>query len=157
MRVGFTIWDWRTFMLQIAIILGWLIAFGLMVHLVTRALKHRQLGRKHRKLAFRKIREFRRHHHFDDKRQRWVRNADGVVIIDEANEDRRFMLALLWWLLFVPWEGYWLWEIAERFSKTTHPWQLPYVFLFFMLVVVPLAGYLFIRRRMQQGSARLPI
>jgi len=144
-------------MLQIAIILGWIIAFGLMVHLVTQALKHRRLGRKQRKLAFSKIREFRRHHHFDVKRQRWVRNVDGVVIIDEANEDRRFMLALLWWLLFVLWEGYWLLEIAERFSKTTHPWQLPYVFLFVMLVVVPLAGYLFIRRRIRRRSARLPI
>ena len=144
-------------MLQIVITLGWLIAFGLMAYLVTRALKHRLLGRKQRKLAFRKTREFRRHHHFNERQQRWVRNVDGVAIIDEANEDRRFMLMIFGWLLFVPWEAYWLLEIAERFSKTTHPWQLPYVFLFFMLVVVPLAGYLFIRRRMRRRSARLPI
>ena len=67
------------------------------------------------------------------------------------------MLMILGWLLFVPWEAYWLLEIVERFYKTTHPWQLPYVFLFFMLVVVPLAGYLFIRRRIWRRSARLPI
>ena len=104
-------------MLQIAITLGWLIAFGLMTYLVTRALKHRLSGRKQRKLAFRKIREFRRHHHFDERQQRWVRNVDGVAIIDEANEDRRFMLMILGWLLFVPWEAYWLLEIVERFIK----------------------------------------
>jgi hypothetical protein len=143
-----------TFMLQLVIILGWLVAFGLMVRLAVRALKHRLLGRRQRKLAFRKLREFRRHHHFDEKRQRWVRN-DGVIYVDEASEDRRFMLALLWSLLFVLWEGYWVLEIIER-SKTAHPWQLPYVFLFFILVVIPLAVYLLIRRRMRRLSAQLP-
>ncbi|HME29303.1 MAG TPA: hypothetical protein VKE53_05510 [Pseudolabrys sp.] len=143
-------------MLQIVVIFGWLIAFCLMAYLATRALKHRLLGRNRRKLALRKIREFRRHHHFDEKRQQWVRKIDGVALIDEAGEDRRLGLALIGWLLFVLWEGYWLLEIAERFSKASHPWQLPYVFLFFILVVVPLAGYLFIRRRMRR-SARLPV
>ena len=144
-------------MLQVVIILGWLVAVGLVIYLATQALKHRLWGRHQRKLRFRKVREFRRRHYFDQKRRRWVRNVDGVVLIDVAGEDRRFMLAVLGWLLLVLWEGYWLWEIVERFSKSTHPWQLPYPSLFFVLVIVPLAIYLFFRRRRKRRSARLPV
>jgi predicted membrane protein len=69
-----------TSMLHIAIILGWLIAFCLILYLATQAIKDRLLERRQRKRALRKIRKFRRHHHFDEKRQRWVRNVDGVVV-----------------------------------------------------------------------------
>jgi hypothetical protein len=144
-------------MLQIVIILGWLLAFGLAIHLAARALKHRLLERQRRRLAFRKMREFRRHHYFDRKRRRWVRNVDGVALIDQAAEDRWFMLAFLGWLLFVLWEGYWISEIVERFRNFTHPLQLPYVTLFFILVVVPLAVYLFFRRLRRRRLARFPV
>jgi UDP-N-acetylmuramyl pentapeptide phosphotransferase/UDP-N-acetylglucosamine-1-phosphate transferase len=70
-------------MLHFAIIFGWVIAFGLMVYLATQAIKRRLLDRRRKKRALRKIREFRRHHHFDEKRQRWVRNVDGVVLTDD--------------------------------------------------------------------------
>ena len=102
-------------MLQIVIVFGWLVAFGLMIDLATQALKHRLWGRQRRKLRFRKVREFINHHHFNQKRRRWVRSADGVDVIDEASEDRWFMLTILGWLLFVVWEGYWFSEIVERF------------------------------------------
>ena len=144
-------------MLQIVIILGWLVAFGLAIHLATLALKHRLRGRHRRRQAFRELREFRRHHHFDQKQRRWVRNVDSVALIDQASEDRWFMLTFLGWLLFVVWEGYWLSEIVERFSNSTHPLQLPYVTLFFIVVVVPLAIYLFFRRQKRRRLARLPI
>ena len=67
-------------MLHIAIILGWLIAFSLMLYLATQVIKDRLLERRRRKRALRKTRKFRRHHHFDEKRQQWVRNVDGVVV-----------------------------------------------------------------------------
>ena len=79
-------------------------------------------------------------------------NADGMTPVDQAGDNRRLMLVFLAWLLFVLWEGYWILEIAERFSKSTHPLQLPYVFLFFMAVVVPFVGYLIFRRRMRQSA-----
>jgi hypothetical protein len=78
-------------MLQIVIILGWLVAFGLVMYFAPQAIKHRLLGRRQRKLRFRKVREFIKHHHFDRKRRRWVRSVDGVEVIDEASEDRWFM------------------------------------------------------------------
>ena len=144
-------------MLLIVIILGWLVAFGLVIYLAPRALKYRLWGRQQRKLRFRKVREFRKHHHFDQKRRRWVQNADGMVLIDEASEDRWFILTILGWLLFVVWEGYWFLEVVEQFSKSTHPLQLPYASLFFVSVVVPLAVYLFFRRRRKRQSTRIPV
>src|SRR5512137_122498 len=143
-------------MLQIVVILGWLVAFGMVMCFAPQAIKHRLSGRRQRKLRFRKVREFIKHHHFDRKRRRWVRSVDGVEVIDEASEDRWFMLTILGWLLFVVWEGYWLSEIVERFSISTKPLQLPYPSLFFVLVVAPLVVYLFFRRRRMRRSARIP-
>jgi hypothetical protein len=79
-----------------------------------------------------------------------------VEVIDEASEDRWFMLTILGWLLFVVWEVYWLLEVEERFRNSTRPWGLPYPSLFFVLVVVPLAVCLFFRRRRMRRSARVP-
>ena len=143
-------------MLQIAITLGWLIAFGLMAYLAPQVIKHRSSGRRQRKLRFRKVREFIKHHHFDRKRRRWVRSVDGVEVIDEASEDYWFMLTILGWFLFVVWEVYWLLEIVERFSVSAKPLELPYPSLFVVLVVLPLAVYLFFRRRRMRRSARIP-
>src|SRR5262245_36587034 len=86
---------------------------------------------------------------FDEKQQYWVRNVDQVPLIDESVRDRRFYITLWGWLLFILWEAYWLWEIRARFVETGRL-QLPYVFLFFVLVVVPLAWYLFLRRKLRR-------
>jgi hypothetical protein len=142
-------------MLNIVLILAWLVAFGLALNLATRAVKFRLRGRQQRKLAHRKIRDFTRHHRFDERQQRWVRK-DGVVLVDEVIEDRRLNLVVLGWLVFVLWEGYWFWEIAQRYSETNRL-QLPYVFLFFILVAIPLAVYLFIRRRIRRLARRDPL
>jgi len=143
-------------MLHTVIILGWLIAFGLAVYLATHAVKRRFLGRRRRNSEFRKLRDFRRHHHFDEKGARWVRKVDGEQLIDEVAEDDRFRLIFFGWVLFVLWEGYWLFELAQRFRETSRPLQLPYVFLFFILVVLPLAVYLFFRRRLRRSAQSLP-
>ena len=82
-------------MLHTAIILGWLIAFGLAVYLATHAIKRRFLGRRRRSSEFRKLRDFRRHHYFDEKGARWVRKVDGEQLIDEVAEDHRFRLVFL--------------------------------------------------------------
>ena len=143
-------------MFYIVIILGWLIAFSLAAHLATVAIKRRLSGGRRRRSEFRKLREFRRHHHFDQKAGRWVRKVDGAKIIDEVAEDHRFRLVFFGGILFVLWEGYWLSEVAQRFSETTRPFQLPYFFLLFILVVLPLAVYLFFRRRLRRSAQSLP-
>jgi hypothetical protein len=143
-------------MLHIAILLSWVVALGLVVFLATESLKHRRWGRQRRKRALRKLLKFKKHHHFDPKRGRWVRNGDESFVVDQAADDRRLVLILVGCLLLIVWEGYWISEIVERFSRATHPLQLPYGFLLLMLVGVPLAVYLYFRRRLRR-SARIPI
>lgn len=137
-------------MLQIVIVLAWLVALGLVVYLAKQAITRRWRGRRQRKISARNLREFRKHHHFDTIRRQWVRNVDQVAVVDEASEDRRLILAILGWLLFFLWEGYWFSEVIERYSTTSRPLQLPYVFLFVMLVVVPLAVNMFFWRKMRR-------
>ncbi|MFZ1068572.1 MAG: hypothetical protein WAN42_23975, partial [Pseudolabrys sp.] len=111
-------------MLQIAIILAWLTALGLMIYLATQALKRRLRGGRRERLEFRKIRRFRRQHRFDEQRRRWVRKRDGVVVTTEAHEDRWFRVTIFGWLLFILWEGYWISEIVERGRDTKGSLQL---------------------------------
>src|SRR5262249_1412716 len=90
---------------HIVIIFIWLIAFALAVHLAIRAMKHRLWGRQERRRVLKSSREFRRHHHFDEKQQYWVRNVDQVPLIDDSVRDRRFYITFWGWLLFILWEA----------------------------------------------------
>ena len=136
-------------MLQIGLVVAWLIALGLAIHLATKAIKARLLGRRVRKQALKTAREFRKNHHFDPKQKQWVRNVDQVALIDHSAGDRRIFLIFIFWLLFILWEGYWVSEIYEQYVARGRL-ELPYVFLFFMVVVVPLALYSFLRRRLRR-------
>jgi hypothetical protein len=142
-------------MLPIVMIFAWLVALGLAVYLAARSIKHRVAGRQRRRQALKKVREFRKHHHFDEKQGRWVRDEDRVALIDESVEGQRFNLTALAWLLFVLWEGFWLLEIRERYAAS-HRFDLPYGFLFVILIVIPLALYWFIRRKLRRLKLRPP-
>ena len=135
-------------MLQIGLVIAWLIALGLAIHLATKAIKARLLGRRQRRQALKTAQEFRKNHHFDPKQKRWVRNVDQVALIDHSGEDRGIFLTVVSWLLFILWEGYWVLEIREQYIARGRL-ELPYVFLFFIMVVVPLAWYLFLRRKLR--------
>lgn len=142
-------------MLPILMILAWLIALGLAVYLAHRAIKHRVAGRQRKRQVLTRFQEFRKHHHFDQNQGYWVRNKDRVALVDETAEDRRFTLIALAWLLFVLWEGYWLFEIWERYAASQR-FDLPYGFLFLITVAVPLACYWFIRRKLRRLRMRPP-
>ena len=137
-------------MLQIGLVVAWLIALGLAIHLATKAIKARLLGRRQRRQALKTAREFRKNHHFDPKQKRWLRNVDKVALIDHSAEDRRIFLMVIFWLLFILWEGYWGWEIYEQYVARAGHLALPYVFLFFMTVVLSLTLYLFLRRKLRR-------
>jgi hypothetical protein len=143
-------------MLQIGLVVAWLIALSLAIHLATRAIKARLSGRRERKRALKTAQEFRKSHHFDPKQKRWVRNVDQVALIDHSAEDRRIFLIVIFWLLFILWEGYWVLEIREQYVARGRL-ELPYGFLFFMVVGIPLALYLFLRRRLRRMAAILPV
>jgi len=127
----------------------------LAIHLATQAIKARLLGRQEKRHAQRTAREFRKNHHFDPKQKRWVRNVDRVALIDHSAEDRRIFLIVIGGLLFILWEGYWVLEIREQYVARGRL-ELPYVFLFFMLVGVPLALYLFLHRKLRR-TAIIPV
>jgi hypothetical protein len=138
-------------MLQIGLLIAWLIALSLAIHLATQAIKARLLSRREKKHALRTAREFRKNHHFDPKQKRWVRNVDRVPLIDHSAEDRRIFLIVIGCLLFILWEGYWVLEIREQYVAKGRL-ELPYVFLFFMLVGIPFALYLFLRRKLRRAA-----
>lgn len=136
-------------MLQIGLVVAWLIALSLTIHLAIKAIKARLLGRRERRQAQKTAREFRKNHHFDPKQKRWVRNVDRVALIDHPAEDRRIFLIFIFCLLFILWQGYWALEIYEQYAARGRL-ELPYAFLFFMLVVLPFVLYLFLRRKLRQ-------
>jgi hypothetical protein len=136
-------------MVQIGLVVAWLIALSLAIHLAIKAIKARLLGRRERRQALKTAREFRKNHHFDPKQKRWVRNVDQVALIDHSAEDRRIFLIVIGWLLFILWEGYWVLEIREQYVANGRL-DLPYAFLFFMVVAIPFALYLFLRRKLRR-------
>jgi hypothetical protein len=138
-------------MLQIGLVVAWLIALSLAIHLATKAIKARLLGRRVRKQALKTAREFKKNHHFDPKQKHWVRTVDQVALVDHSAGDRRIFLIFVFWLLVILWEGYWVLEIYEQYVARGRL-ELPYVFLFFMMVVVPLALYSFLRRRLRRAN-----
>ena len=74
---------------------------------------------------------------------------DQVALIDHSAEDRRIFLIFIFGLLFILWEGYWVLEVYEQYVARGRL-ELPYVFLFFMVVVVPLSLYSFLRRKLRR-------
>jgi hypothetical protein len=124
-------------MLKLLIILGWVIAVGLLIHLVVEAVKYRVADRNARKKAAVKAEQFKEHHKFDEEHP------------EEAHHFhyRRNML-IIYAALFV-WETFWVLEIIERIKLPTHSFQLPYFFLTIVLVGIPLAVIVLARRIMR--------
>jgi hypothetical protein len=121
-------------MTQVFIILGWLIALGCFVFLVLDSLKRRFPWLRRRKKTALKA-----------DATKWRSALDEGPSVDAADRRFRRNMKPLWYVSLVLWEGYWIAEIAERFARP-NPFQLPYFFLLVMMVGVPLAVYLFVRR-----------
>jgi hypothetical protein len=142
-------------MLYILIIIGWVITFGCFVYLVPQAIKHRLFYEDQKKVTNKKFWGLRRRHQFDERSQKSVQNLDGAVppkasealpMASEASvRYRRRRVALFEFLILLLWEAFWISEIAERFSASTKPFQLPYFFLFVVLFGFPLAVHLYLR------------
>jgi hypothetical protein len=142
-------------MLYILIIIGWVITFGCFVYLVPQAIKHRLFYEDQKKVTNKKFWGLRRRHQFDERSQKSVQNLDGAVppkasealpMASEASvRYRRRRVALFEFLILLLWEAFWISEIAERFSASTKPFQLPYFFLFIVLFGFPLAVHLYLR------------
>ena len=140
-------------MLNILIIIGWLFAICLMLYLAKELVKDRFHKRRERKLAIRNAIRARRREQFMENRRRWAEINTGVIqprpAEAAANVERRQKQnqRLFGWMVFLLWLGYWIVEILDQFKKSDTPLQLPYFFLFMVMVVIPYCIYWFSRRR----------
>jgi hypothetical protein len=133
--------------MPLLIILGWLIFVGCTIYLAMDVAKNRLYERRAMKVAAKKIKNFKKHHHYDEKRGQWVRKRDGVVLADASGDAERHVMPFSY-LMLVLWEMFWVVEIvmAPRLS------QIPYLFLLVMMIGVPLT-FLMLLRGIQRLAA----
>ena len=143
-------------MLQIAIILGWILAVAVLLHLVVQAARHRFVSHDRKSSA--KLVKKRRHS--DEKRLDPVQGAPSPEAHEahkahQAHLDYRRMMTIVGIIALFLWEAFWISGITDRFRWSANPFQLPYFFLFIVLIAIPLAVY-FVARRMIRRSAPSP-
>jgi Ca2+/Na+ antiporter len=156
-------------MLNILIIIGWLLAILCMLYLAKELVKDRVHARRERKVAIRNAIRTKRREQFMENRRRWAEINTGVIqsrpAEAAANIERRQKQnqRLFGWVVLLLWEGYWIVEILDQFKKSDKPLQLPYFFLFVVMVVLPYSVYWFAtrrsrleRRRIKQGLSPNP-
>jgi hypothetical protein len=140
-------------MLNVLIIVGWLLAILCMLYLAKELVKDRFHARRERKLAIRNAIRARRREQFMENRRRWAEINTGVIqprpaeaqaVLDRRQKQNQ---RLFGWVVLLLWQGYWVVEIVDQFKKSDKPLQLPYFFLFVMMVVIPYSIYWFSRRR----------
>jgi Na+/glutamate symporter len=156
-------------MLHILIIVGWILAIVCMLYLAKEMVKDRWHARRERKIAIREAIRARRREQFMENRRRWMERNDGVILTRpaeiQAGIDRRHKQTqrLFAWVVLVMWEAYWVLEILDQFKQSDKPLQLPYFFLFMVMIVIPYCVYWFStrrrrleRRRIKQGMSPSP-
>lgn len=142
-------------MLQILIIIGWILAIACMFYLAKELVKDRLRARSERKLAIRNAMRAKRREQLIENRRRMMQRAGYVVPPRPSAKaaDRQQTQKLFGWLALILWEGYWLIEIVDQFKKSDHPLQLPYFFLFIVMVAIPYSVYWFSNRKKRRASA----
>ena len=148
-------------MFNILIIIGWLLAILCMLYLAKELVKDRFRARRERKLAVRDAIRARRREQFMENRRRWAEINTGVIqprpAEAQANFERRQKQnqRLFGWVVFLLWQAYWVVEIVDQFKKSDRPLQLPYFFLFMVMIVIPYSIYWFSTRRTRLERRRL--
>ena len=140
-------------MLNILIIIGWLLAIGCMLYLAKELVRDRFRARRERKLAIRNAFRARRRQQFMENRRRWSELNTGVIqprpaeAATDVDRRQRQNQKMFGWVVLLLWQGYWVVEIIDQFRKSDNPFQLPYFFLFIVMVVIPYCIYRFSGRR----------
>ena len=148
-------------MLNILIIVGWLLAIDLMLYLTKELVKDRFHRRRERKLAIRNAIRARRREQFMENRRRWAEINTGVIqprpaeAAAYAQRRQKQNQKLFGWMVLLLWQGYWIVEILDQFRKSDHPLQLPYFFLFVVMVVIPYSVYWFSTRKSRLERRRI--
>jgi hypothetical protein len=127
--------------MPILVLLAWLIALSCFIYLAAELRSDRAFERREKKAAVRTIQEFKKHHHYDGKRGKWVRNIDSVVL-PRASDDLPRSIAMFGYFVLVLWEVYWV----SRIATTPNLSQVPILFSIVVMVGVPLTIHVFSRR-----------
>jgi hypothetical protein len=140
-----------------------------MLYLAKELVKDRIRARRERKLAVRNAIRAQRREQFMENRRRWAELNTGVIQPRPAEAAAKFERRqkqnqrMFGWMVLLLWQGYWIVEIADQFRKSDTPLQLPYFFLFVVMVVIPYGVYWFSsrknrleRRRLKQGLSASP-
>ena len=127
-------------MLQLLTIFGWIIALGCLIYLVAERIKTRPSERRRNMNAKGFLRQA-------------TRNTGQVALTEPNNVSvyRPRGFAVFGFVVLFLWEGYWGLEITEYYSRSSSL-QLPYFFLFGMMVGIPLAIYLYSRRVLRRSA-----
>ncbi|HET7805862.1 MAG TPA: hypothetical protein VFL53_16615 [Pseudolabrys sp.] len=148
-------------MLNIVIIIGWLLAICCMLYLAKELVKDRFRARSERKLAVRNAIRARRREQFMENRRRWAEINTGVIqprpaeAAASVKHRQKQNQRLFGWVVLLLWEGYWILEIVDQFRKSDNPFQLPYFFLFIVMVVIPYCVYWFSSRKSRLARRRI--
>src|SRR5262245_10978553 len=148
-------------MLNIVIIIGWLLAIGCMSYLAKELVRDRIHARRERKLAIRNAIRARRREQFMENRRRWTEINTGVIQARPAEAAAKLERRqkqnqrLFGWMVLLLWQGYWIMEILDQFRKSDTPLQLPYFFLFVVMVVIPYSVYWFSTRKSRRERRRM--
>jgi hypothetical protein len=137
-------------MMHILLIVGWFLSLGFFIYLAVEMARDRLSERRAKKATARKFREFRKRHHFDEGQQKWVRNVDGVAVSSMTGSGYYYRrgLSIFGILMLVLWELYWGSEVAEAQNLS----QIPHLFLFFVMVGIPLCVYLVSRSMLRHSE-----
>jgi hypothetical protein len=135
-------------MLHILIVIAWIVAFGCWAYLASQTLKPRLFDRSQKKTARNKssaLRNFDRSVEIQPEPAGVPDRATSPKMNLASIGNTRRRTALLGYFVLFLWEAYWISEIVERFSKSSNPLQLPYFFLFVVMIGVPLGVYAYSR------------
>ena len=80
-----------------------------------------------------------------------IETAEAQAILDRRQKQNQ---RLFGWVVLLLWQGYWVVEILDQFKKSDNPLQLPYFFLFTVMVVIPYSVYWFSGRRKRLARQR---
>ena len=148
-------------MFNILIIIGWLLAICCMIYLAKELVRDRIHARRERKIAIRNAMRARRREQFMENRRRWTEINTGVIqprpaeAAAKAERRQKQNQRLFGWMVLLLWQGYWIVEILDQFRKSDHPLQLPYFFLFMVMIVIPYCVYWFSSRKSRLARRRM--
>ena len=148
-------------MFNVLIIVGWLLAICCMIYLAKELVRDRIHARRERKIAIRNAMRARRREQFMENRRRWTEINTGVIqprpaeAAAKAERRQKQNQRLFGWMVLLLWQGYWIVEILDQFRKSDHPLQLPYFFLFMVMIVIPYCVYWFSSRKSRLARRRM--